>query len=160
MSAIATTPTLELDAPQSLDDRLARYFKRIVRDAEDEVFEDGMESNFSKGLASAIEEYGDAALTAIETIILNTNTNIEVQGETLTQLGAIDNPSTHHRRLAILTSALESQDVRIRDAASLGIETLEDESAIPAMEAALHREPSVKMRDNLTAVINQLRAPA
>ena len=160
MSALAITPTLERDATPRLDDRLVRYVNQLVRGAEEEVFEDGMESNFSRDLVSTICEHGDAALSAIEQVVLDGNTNVEVQGEILIQLGAIDNPSTHPQRLAILTSALESQDVRIRDAASLGIEALEDASAIPALESALHRELSGRMRENLTAVINQLRDPA
>ena len=159
MTAIATTPTLERDVSH-LDDPLRRYIQQIVLDAQEEVFEDGMESNFSRGLASAIQEHGNAALTAIEDIILNSNANVELQGETLIQLGAIDSPGTHNRRLTILTEALESKDVRVRDAASLALETMEDASAIPALESALRREQSARMQQNLQAVISQLRESA
>ena len=160
MTAITTTPTLERDAPPNLDGPLLRYVTQIVRDAQEEVFEDGMESNFSRGLASAILEHGNAALTAIEDIILNGNTNVEVVGETLIQLGTIDSPSTHNQRLTILTETLKSEDVRIRDAASLALETMEDASAIPALESALCREQSARMQENLEAVISQLRESA
>ena len=159
MTAIATTPTLERDVSH-LDDPLRRYIQQIVLGAQEEVFEDSMESNFSRGLASAIQEHGNAALTAIEDIILDSNTNVELQGETLIQLGAIDSPGTHNRRLTILTGSLESKDVRVRDAASLALDTMEDASAIPALESALRREQSARMQHNLQAVITQLRESA
>ena len=159
MTAIATTPTLERDAPH-LGDPLRRYIQQIVQDAQEEVFEDGMESNFSRGLASAIQEHGNKALAAIDDIILNSNANAELQGETLIQLGSIDSPGTHSRRLTILTGALESKDVRVRDAASLALDTMEDASAIPALESALRREQSARMQQNLQAVITQLRESA
>ena len=160
MTAIATTPTLERDVPSHLGDPLLRYVLQLVQDAQEEVFEDGMESNFSRGLVSVIQEHGNAVLTAIEDIILDSNTNVELQGETLIQLGAIDSPGTHNRRLTILTGALESKDVRVRDAASLALETMEDASAIPALESALRREQSARMQQNLKAVITQLRESA
>lgn len=160
MTAIATTPTLERDVPSQLDDPLLRHVTQIVRDTQDEVFEDGMESNFSRGLASTIQEHGNAALTVIKDIILNDNTNVDLRCETLIQLGVIDNPSTHNQRLTILTEALGSEDVRVRDAASLALDTMEDASAIPALESALRREQSARMQDNLKAVIRQLREAA
>ncbi len=109
-----------------------------MRDSAEEVFEDGMGSNFSRGLVSAVLEHGVTALTAVEQVIIAGNTNVEVLGEVLVQIGAIDDPITHDRRLTILTDALESEDVRIRDAASLGLE---------AMETALTQELSPQMRD-------------
>ena len=122
MSAIATTSTFEGESRSSLEYELVDYFERLVQESEDEVFEDGMESNFSRGLVSKVLEHGMPTLVVIEQVILAQSTNAEVLGETLVQIGAIDDPKTHDRRLTILIEALESEDVRIRDAASLGLE--------------------------------------
>lgn len=138
MSAIAIRSTSEGKAPSRLEAELVDYFEGLVRDSAEEVFEDGMGSNFSRGLVSAVLEHGVTALTAVEQVIIAGNTNVEVLGEVLVQIGAIDDPITHDRRLTILTDALESEDVRIRDAASLGLE---------AMETALTQELSPQMRD-------------
>ena len=136
---------------------MIEYFEVLVRDSADEVFEDGMDSQFSLGLHSAVVEHGTTALLAIDRVILAGNTNAELLGETLVQIGAVDDPATHDRRLVILTKALKSQDVRVRDAASLGLETMEDASAIPALETAVAVEESELMRKNLIAVIGSLR---
>ena len=136
---------------------MIEYFEVLVRDSADEAFEDGMESQFSQGLHSAVVEHGKTALLAIDRVILAGNTNAELLGETLVQIGAVEDPATHDRRLAILTRALQSQDVRVRDAASLGLETMEDASAIPAIETAVASEQSKRMRKNLIAVIGSLR---
>ena len=137
MSAIAIRSTSEGKAPSRLEAELVDYLERLVRDSVEEVFEDGMESNFSRGLVSAVLEHGVAAITAVEQVILVESTDVEVLGETLVQIGAIEDPITHDRRLTILTDALESKDVRVRDAASLGLESMEFASAIPAIETAL-----------------------
>ena len=157
MSAIATTSTFEGEARSSLEYELVYYFERLVRDSDDEVFEDGMESKFSRGLVSKVLEHGMPTLVVIEQVILAQSTNAEVLGETLVQISAIDDPKTHDRRLTILIEALESEDVRIRDAASLGLESMQAASAIPAIETAMAREPSAQMRDNLATLISQLR---
>ena len=136
---------------------MIEYFEVLVRDSADEVFEDGMESRFSVGLHLAVIEHGTTDLVAIERVILAGNTNSELLGETLVQIGAVDDLATHDRRLAILTKALQSQDVRVRDAASLGLESMEDASAIPALETAVAGEQSKRMRKNLIAVIGSLR---
>ena len=136
---------------------MIEYFEVLVRDSADEAFEDGMGSQFRLGLHSAVVEHGTTALLAIDRVILAGNTNYELLGETLVQIGAVEDPATHDRRLAILINALQSQDVRVRDAASLGLETMEDASAIPAIETAVASEQSKRMRKNLIAVIGSLR---
>ena len=157
MSAIEIRSTSEVKARPRLEAEVVDYFERLVQDSAEEVFEDGMGSNFSRGLVSAVLEHGMTALTAAEQVIIAGNTNVEVLGETLVQIGTIEDPTTHGRRLTILTDALESEDVRVRDAASLGLEAMESASAIPAIEAALAREPSAQMRNNLATVIDHLR---
>ena len=140
------------------ENRLFSAFSYMVRDAEDEAFFDGMESVFATKLIPFVKGFGNPAVLAIDRYLRLSSSNVEVSGETLVQLGHIDHPRTHHNRLVTLIGSLQSEDVRIRDAASLGIAALGDSSALYAVEAALEREPSDHLREDLQLVVDQLRA--
>ena len=63
---------------------------------------------------------------------------------------------THSARLSLLGHLLESQDLRIRDAASIGIEAMEDPAAIPALKHAIENEQTGWLQRYLEDVMNQL----
>ena len=137
---------------------LVDYFKRLVHDSVDEVFVDGMESALSKGINVAVETFGESAVTAIEKLLGTDGANVEVVGEILRQLGSIEDPWTHYRRLSILTDNLKSTDPRIRDAAAIGIAALDDPAATDAIRGALDQESSLQLQGNLRLVLDQLQA--
>jgi hypothetical protein len=59
-------------------DLLDRQARLIFADAKEEIFEDGMESDFSRGLSEFIVSYGHSAMETIIPIILSERTNSEV----------------------------------------------------------------------------------
>ena len=140
-----------------LEEQLLGYFIKLVREAADEVFFDGMESVFSQHMNSAIGEYGDAAVHAIQRLLSSRKADAETAGEILRQMGSIGDPPTHRSRLNILTDQLKSPDPRIRDAASLGLAALDDPTAIGEVQKALASESSSRLRGNLRLVLDQLQ---
>ena len=146
------------DSSLLLQRRLAYYFDRLVQEATDEVFYDGMESTFSRGLSHAVQAYGYTAVNAIDKLLSQDRTNAEAAGEILRQVGSIEDPRTHYSRLAMLTNWLQSPDPRIRDAASLGLASLDDPLAIDSVRRALNEESSHQLQKNLRLVLNQLQS--
>ena len=140
-----------------LEDQLVDYFQGLVTDALEEVFLDGMESNFSRRLTTALEAHGETAVHAIERIINLDAISVEVVGETLRQIGYVEDLSTHQIRMTVLVRQLESADPRIRDAAALGLAALDDPQAIDSLLEALNRESSSQLKGNLRIVLDQLQ---
>ena len=128
----------------------------IFRDADDEIFHDGMDSEFSCRLRDAIARHGNAAIEALEPFLHDPRSNTEASEEALRVLGDIGDARTHVARLALLLRALESPDARIRDAASIGLAALDDPAAIDGLRCAIEAERSAWLRTNLDLVLNQL----
>lgn len=141
----------------NLEDQLVDYFQRLGTNAIEEVFLDGMESNFSRRLTAALVAHGETAVRAIERIINLDTTSVEVVGETLRHIGYLEDLRTHQTRLIVLVRQLESTDPRIRDAAALGLAALDDPQAIDALLETLNRESSSQLKGNLRIVLNQLQ---
>ncbi len=147
--AVAENPDVPEDAPG--DDIGA-----IFRDADDETFHDGMDSEFSRRLRDAIARHGNAAIKTIETFLHDPKSSTEASEETLRVLGDIGDARTHVARLALLLCALESPDARIRDAASIGLVALDDPAAIDGLRRAIEAERSAWLRTNLDLALSQL----
>ena len=127
-------------------------------EAVEEVFVDGMESVFSRNLHTVIRSHRDMAIDAIDRVLRFDQPSAEVAGEALRQVGFVDDPPSHQRRLALILDHLDSSDPRIRDAASVGITALDDPVAIPRLREALLRENLPRLRRNLQLVLDQLKA--
>lgn len=128
----------------------------IFRDADDEIFHDGMDSEFSRRLRDAIARHGDAAIEALETLLLAPGSSTEASEEALRVLGDVEDARTHAARLALLLCALESPSARIRDAASIGLAALDDPAAIDGLRRAVEAERSAWLRTNLNLALSQL----
>ena len=139
--------------PEALVDRLQKLF----RDASDETFEDGMDSSFSVNLTRVVRDHGVAAVSVLERVISADDVNVEIAEEALRQVGCMDDAKTHRRRLSLLERALGSPNVRIRDAASIGIEALDDPAAIESLRRAIDNEQHGHLRQNLKDVLAQLQ---
>ncbi len=143
---------------QDPTDFVNNQFLKLVRDATDEVFVDGMESAFASQLRILVENYGRVAVHAIEGFVRSGTANIEAVGEILRVIGSVEDRSTHGGRLAVLLASLASPDPRIRDAASLGIAELDDPTVVGRVEAAAEREQIPVLQRNLQLVVDQLRS--
>ena len=142
--------------PVSGQEMLADVLRELFHSANDEVFEDGMTSRFSDALRGIVREHGVEAIGPIGTAIRAADTSVKVAEEALRQIGCMNDRKTHGARLSLLVRSLASPDIRIRDAASIGIEAMEDPAAIPALKRAIENEPTGWLRQYLTDVMNQL----
>jgi hypothetical protein len=124
--------------------------------AKEEVFEDGMESEFSKGLVSTIREYSDAAMEVVANLIVHEKVNPEVASEVLRWLGNVDHTPTYDKRLWLLERSLHCSSARVRDGATLGLASLDHPHAIPYLEGAIQREQSEELREDMKQVLEQL----
>lgn len=122
----------------------------------EEVFEDGMESEFSKRLVSIIRKYGSAAIEAIAYPILHEEANPEVASEALHWLGHIDHAPTYDHRLRLLEQSLSCSSARVRDSAAVGLAYLDDPRAIPHLKQAIQREQCEELREDMKQVLEQL----
>lgn len=125
--------------------------------AKEEDFEDGMLSNFARGLISLTLRFGDITVKSLETAIMRGTLNEEVTSEALRWLGDMDHQATHQARLRLLQACLWSSSARIRDAAGSGLSFLDDASAVPSLAKAIERETCEELRNDLRQVLEQLK---
>ena len=131
--------------------------RSIMSNPHEEIYEDGMESELSRKLHAMVRDFGPPCVDLLNRLLNSNTINCEVASEVLRQVGLIKHPQTHADRLFLLTSALKFQDPRLRDAASIGLASMDDPAALPALEAALSAEPSLAIRRNLNLVVKQFR---
>lgn len=126
--------------------------------AREERFEDGFESDFSRSLTALIRQHGRAALMALARIMIAGDANPEVVAEALRWLGNMHDPDTYNNRLLLLERNLTSPDPRIRDGALLGLTSLADPAAVPALQHAIEREHIPELRHNMQQVLEYLES--
>jgi hypothetical protein len=132
--------------------------RSLMSNPQEEIFEDGMESELSRKLHAMIRGFGLPCVELLGEILMSNTINCEVASEVLRQVGLIEHPQTHSERLLLLTSALKFEDPRLRDAASIGLASMDDPAALSALEAAILVEPSSAIRRNLNQVVKQFQA--
>ena len=144
--------TVLQECPAEVEQKIEALFVR----AREEVFEDGMESEFSKGFVSMVRKYGDVAIEVIARLIVYGKVNQEVASEALRWLGDIDHASTYDKRLWLLERSLRCSSARIRDGAALGLAYLDDPHAIRYLKQAIQQEPCEELREDMKQVLAQL----
>jgi Type IV secretion-system coupling protein DNA-binding domain len=157
MPELAATKSSTL-LPQNLSTTLRQKIGAIFAEAKEEVFEDGMESQFSRALTSAIRQFGNAAIRLLAGLILFETVNAESASEALRWLGHMNHPPTHRARLWLLERSLQSSSPTVRDGAALGLAFLEDRRAMPYLQEAIERERSVELQHDLRQVLAQLES--
>lgn len=124
---------------------------KMVAEAKDEAFEDGMESTFSKRLIALLENHGETAINQIFLLEESGSIPLEVLAEGLRWLGNMDSDVAYERRRLLLEKCLFHWSVIVRDGAILGVSFLEDQRSVNALEKAQRDE----VHDALRADINQ-----
>jgi hypothetical protein len=137
---------------------LAEGLRAILASGKEQVFEDGMESDFSKALIALIRTYGNDTLAEFAYFIVYEKVNAEVASEALRWLGLMNHPLSYSWRLWLLERSLGSSSARIRDGAALGLAFLDDPAAIPHIKLAIQREPVAELRQDLGQVLAQLES--
>jgi hypothetical protein len=130
--------------------------RKVFDVADDEIFEDGFETRFSRDLIALVNEKGRQAVDVIARFALLELVNDETLSEALRWLGRIDHAQSYKKRLWLLESSLEAKSSRVRDAASLGLASLDDPHAIPHLQRAIDREACVELQDDMKEVLAQL----
>jgi len=130
---------------------------RLFINAGEEHFEDGMESRFTRGLDLLVARFGSAAFIPLDSLIRNGNT--AVAGEALRWVGRVEHEESYKVRLDMLTDNLSHEDAGVRDAASLGIASIDDPVAIPKLKEAIKKEQCEELQRNMSLVLEQLADP-
>ena len=136
--------------------RIIQLITEIYALAEEEAFEDGVETDFSKSLTRLIRSGGNTVLSGLATVILEKSTDEEASAEALRWIGLMDDTQTHERRLWLLQKCLLSPSPKIRDGALLGISYMDDPKAVDSLKPAIEREPIETLRVALETVLEQL----
>ena len=139
-----------------LEDLLVDILNKLFRNSLDETFEDGMDSSFGDSLNRIVLAYGKSAIHALR-IVMHMNMDGEVVEEALRQIGRMKDARTHYHRLVLLEHKLASPNSRTRDAALIGIESMDDPAAISSLQRAISREKYGRLQQNIKAVLVQLQ---
>ena len=139
-----------------MESKVTRLLARCIDEAVDEVFMDGMDSTFSLRVTSLVIKYDNAAVSALDHLLNTGEVNAEVSGEVLRVLGSLHNDKSYFSRLRLLLEQLKSTDPRIRDAASLGLASLDEPMSLSALRKAHAMEKSELVQRNIGLVIEQL----
>jgi len=148
-----------IESSTSKSNDLNLLFKQanlIFTKAKEEIFEDGMESVFSRNLSNFVKSYSHSAMEAIISVVLSNQTNAEVASEALRILGRLNHKSTYRERLWLLERGLYSDSARVRDGAILGLAFLDDPLAIAPLKSAIEREKIQELLQDMKQVLAQL----
>ena len=145
-------------APQEGQAEVKQKIKELFSKFQDEIFEDGMESEFSKELIKLIVKYDEQALDELTIHILNKDVNEEIASDALRWLGRIEHTSSYNKRLWLLERSLFSFSARIRDAAAVSLASLDDPHAIRFIQIAIEKEPYAELCEDMQQVVAQLES--
>lgn len=156
----STTPTgrAQEELKRIAKYKIERHIGGIFRTGEDEHFEDGMYSNFSRELLKAVEEYGIAAMSEIAYLIIYDRVGHGVASEALRWLGRISDVKTYGWRLWLLEKSLYSRSYLVRDGAVLGLASMGDTAAVPYLREAANRETIDGLREDMQQALEELEA--
>lgn len=119
-------------------------------------FEDGIHTAFSRALVRLVELLGNSAVEVVASVILREKVNPTVAAEALKWISHIDQRKSYAFRLWLLEKSLRSSFPIVRDAALLGVASLDDQHSIPAINDAISRETCPELREDLIQVLKQL----
>jgi len=155
-----------LDVPASSSTKRAitagsieKELHQLFNEFRHEVFEDGVESDFSRRLVRLIEAKGNIALLELNALSRSPNTPANVSAEALRWIGQMRHSETHAYRRWILADLLKAPSILIRDGAIVGLLNLDDPSIKHSVQAALDSERSEQLREDLSQLLNQLEVP-
>lgn len=142
---------------EKVPESLVEELRQIFFAAKEEVFEDGMDSVFSRQLVDFMESHGRLAIDILSDLLLLEQVNAEVAGEALRHVGYLEHSPTRLVRRRLLEHCLFGSSARVRDGAILGIAAMDDPKSIPYVEQAVERESIAELQEDMQAVLEQLR---
>lgn len=151
-----SSPTIDSGTLRGIGTELIEVIKRLYWQASDEVFEDGVESKFSRSLLDVLANYGAIAVSALAKLVIDARANEEISAEALRWIGLMEDSSTKKQRLWLLEKSLSNPSARIRDGATLGISFMDDPSAAVILRDAIESEQIGELREDMEAVLEEL----
>lgn len=136
---------------------LKSHIKALFGRSAEEVFEDGMESHFSRELTAAIIQYGDLAILVMADLITADKVSPSAASEALRWIGDLEHKQTHRSRLDLVERSLGCSSMVVKDGAVLGLSFLDDPHATDALEEAMQSETSEILRSDMERVLEQLK---
>jgi hypothetical protein len=149
-----TNLTAAPDPPVDLEALIRESFK----DAVGQYFEDGVENDFSREIIYFIKTYGKKAIEIMSDLIRNEKVDAEVASESLRWIAVVEHPTSYEDRRQLLEQSLLHSSILVRDAAALGLASLDDPHGIPALTRAIEREKSGALRKDMEVILAQLEA--
>jgi hypothetical protein len=148
------------DVPEIDAEALARHTLALFRGTSSEQFDTGSESSLGRHVQQLVRQHPGAGPDALKDAILAGNVPSEAAWEALRWLGCMEHAQSRAARLWLLESCLQSSSARVRDGAALGLATIDDPHAIPALGEAIAVEQIPELREDLRQVLAQLEATA
>ena len=154
----AQTTASALGSENQVDLRITHSIARLYELADEEWFEDGLQSNLSIGLEVLLRQYPAKTMSALSKALTRGAVGHAALVETLKVLGRAESPETRDPRLYTILDFLNHASLVVRDAALVALCLLNDTRAVAYLDRAISREDDPFFRNELAEAINQLRA--
>lgn len=122
--------------------------------------QDGMTAQLGMRLARSLRDFGGSGLAELTVVVLRGEAHPEALSHAMRWVGRLVDPESFHARLLALVRSLEAPSATVRDGAALGLVELGSPDALPAVTAAIGREPNPALRRDLERVAAYLRSIA
>lgn len=143
-------------APKEETEDIGPRIRLLFEAAREQLFEDGMESDFAAELAIQIRRYGNDVIAVLTRLIISEQVEEGVASEALRVLGCINHRQTYESRLWLLERSLYCTSPWIRDGAALGLAWLDDPRAVRYLRQAIEREQIKELQEDMDRVLIQL----
>lgn len=140
-----------VDIPASVSEEA----RQLLRHANGEPFDDGVESPFSKALVAFVRLHGDSAIEALHSRMITGMVDADVASEALRWLGRMNDPRTRLRRWWVLVHCLRFSSFKIRDGALLGLDAMNDPASAKYLRLALAREAHPRLRRDMEGLLGE-----
>lgn len=129
---------------------------RLARNAQSEIFEDGIDNEVSASIEALIARFGSSLVDAISAQYLFGQLPRNVMAECLRWLGRVDHPLSRNSRFWFLVYCLRDDDSTVRSASALGLASLEEVRAVPYLNRAAESEPIDLLKARIGKVADEL----
>lgn len=151
VSTKAGTGTTTHDATNDFLRRVAALFRSYEFASSD--LEKG---DLEKDLGALLLQGGNIVLHSIDLILKERRVDGEVASDALRLLGKFRHSATGAARLRLLTKHLDHPSRWVRDGAALGLASLEEKSALPALRAAVLKEQIPDLKSDILRAVKYL----
>ncbi len=138
---------------------LARRLRGLFHDSKHDVFEDGVESDFSREIVSLVIRRPDEVLSELALRLEADDVPKASLAEALRWIGRLDDKPSHNRRRWLLEYALGHPAPIIRDGAIVGLAAMDDQLSSKSLTRALELETIPELMQDLTQLLHQLEYP-